>query len=140
FCLAMKSLSVYFGLFSVLLLFVITEEARQTPNEYWNRVTKEQTMRDARDDVLSNPELVPNKERKADCHTPTEKEEKSFLENFEPRPNVSVYHDDSETSEGKTFVKDFEPRPNVSVYHDDSESKAFVKDFEPRPNISVYHD
>ena len=96
----------------------------------------------------------------ADCHTATEaskgqaeqilmdfehKVEKAFTEDFEPRPNVSVYHDDGKLGEEKSFVKDFEPRPNVSVYHDDEvdaskEDESFVKDFEPRPNVSVYHD
>ena len=42
-------------------------------------------------------------------------------------------------------MKDFEPGPNISVYHDDEvdaskEDKSFVKEFEPGPNISVYND
>ncbi|PIA55677.1 hypothetical protein AQUCO_00700175v1 [Aquilegia coerulea] len=72
-------------------------------------------------------------------HAATENEEKAFVKDFEPRPNVSVYHDE----EDKSFVKDFEPRPNVSVYHDGElkdQKKAFADDFEPRPNASVYHD
>ncbi|XP_050231034.1 organ-specific protein S2-like [Mercurialis annua] len=68
----------------------------------------------------------------------------SFSDDFEPRPNLSVYHDDaSDGKDGKSFVKDFEPRPNLSVYDDDvglKEEKPFVNDFEPRPNLSVYSD
>ncbi|RVX12243.1 Organ-specific protein S2 [Vitis vinifera] len=141
-----------FALFVIFSLVLVgnTIAARKDPGEYWKDAMKDQPMPKAIEGVLSakNP----------NCHTATEasneqadqllkdfeqKVEKAFAEDFEPRPNVSVYHDDSKVGEEKSFVKDFEPGPNLSVYHDDEVAskgdKSFVNDFEPRPNLSVYN-
>ncbi|OMO75713.1 Organ specific protein [Corchorus olitorius] len=70
-------------------------------------------------------------------------EKSSFAKEFEPRPNISAYSDGDLKGEKKSFVEDFEPRPNISAYSDGDlkgEKKSFANDFEPRPNISTYHD
>jgi len=60
--------------------------------------------------------------KQTDCHTSTEgthndKTVKAFVNDFEPRPSTTGYHDDVGLK-GEKSVKDFEPRPNISVYQD----------------------
>uniref|UniRef100_M1C386 Specific tissue protein 2 n=1 Tax=Solanum tuberosum TaxID=4113 RepID=M1C386_SOLTU len=40
----------------------------------------------------------------------------SHKSSFEPRTNISSYHDDDNV--GLKQEKNFEPRPNISSYHD----------------------
>ncbi|KAF7126511.1 hypothetical protein RHSIM_Rhsim11G0175800 [Rhododendron simsii] len=186
----------FFILFS-LVLFGSTIDARPDSGEYWKGVMKDQPMPEALHSLLRRGSVSPlSTTPKTDCHTSTEATnndqtaktyakdfesayhddstkltgeksfandfeprpsatgyqddstklagEKSFANDFEPRPNVSAYPDDAGLKQKKSFVKDFEPRPNVSAYNDDAglkgEKKSFVKDFEPRPNVSVYDD
>lgn len=69
------------------------------------------------------------------------KEDTSFVKDFEPRPNISAYNDNSKLKEDKSFEKDdFEPRPNVSAYNEDEEKQSFVKDFEPRLSVTAYNE
>ncbi|OIT02415.1 hypothetical protein A4A49_56749 [Nicotiana attenuata] len=85
---------------------------------------------------------VPLSKEKTDCYTSSS----VGGEAFEPRPNLSVYHDDAKMKEAEKslFTKDSEPRPSATQYHDDDtglkQENSFAKDFEPRPNLSVYHD
>ncbi|KAF3435593.1 hypothetical protein FNV43_RR22684 [Rhamnella rubrinervis] len=155
----MKPACALFALLSLLLLMMSTIESRKDPAEYWRSVMKEQPMPEAIHGLVhdSDSALVPkrqrsNEEKNTNCH---EKEVNSFGDDFEPRPNVSKYHDDDTV---KSFGDDFEPRPNVSQYHDDDtksfvknhendnnvgpykEAKSFAEEFEPRPNVSIYKD
>ncbi|KAJ8530969.1 hypothetical protein K7X08_025700 [Anisodus acutangulus] len=119
---------------ALILLFSLAlyTDARKDPGEYWRAVMKDEPMPEAIQHLMPRPHSVPLSQEKTDC-------DKS---SFEPRPNVSVYHDDTKLKEAEKslFSKDFEPRPNVSSYHDDDAGLKQEKDFEPRPNISVYHD
>ncbi|KAH7835772.1 hypothetical protein Vadar_029691 [Vaccinium darrowii] len=146
----MGSLFTFFTIFS-LVLFGSTIDARPDSGDYWKGVMEDQPMPEAIHSLLHQASVSPlSTTKQTDCHTPSATGyhddstklmgEKSFVNDFEPRLNVSVYHDDAGLKEEKSFVKDFEPRPNVSVYHDDVGLKgemSFVKDFEPRPNVSV---
>ncbi|KAM7474987.1 hypothetical protein LguiB_022230 [Lonicera macranthoides] len=139
-----------------LLLIASTTYARPDPSEYWRDMMKDQQMPEAIQGLVNN---AANK--KSDCHTSVKAEtsdklkgEKSFVKDFEPRPNVSAYDGDDKklSKENKSFVNDFEPRPNISSYNngaglkggDDKklskENKSFVNDFEPRPNVSSYNN
>ncbi|KAK6916551.1 Organ specific protein [Dillenia turbinata] len=144
----MESSFVCFTFFLVLLVGN-TIEARKDPGEYWKEVMRDQPMPEAIQGLVRSKSLS-----NENCHTSADtinkvllveefehKAEKPFTEDFEPRPNVSVYDNDVKPTEEKSFIKDFEPRPNVSVYDNDiglKEKEAFDKDFEPRPNVSVY--
>ncbi|GJR74089.1 organ specific protein [Tanacetum coccineum] len=82
---------------------------------------------------------------KSHCHTfeGTRTHEKSSnKEEFEPRPNISLYENDV-NMKGTRSGEEFEPKPNISVYDNGVGSKAkrtSEKEFEPRPNISVYEN
>ncbi|GFY89680.1 hypothetical protein Acr_06g0016200 [Actinidia rufa] len=121
-----------------------TIDARHDPGEYWQGVMKDQPMPEAIQGLIHQGDSVsPVSNKKRDCHTSTDAKEKPFVKDFDPRPNVSAYSDDTKLTGEKSFVKDFEPRPNISAYSDDTkltEEKSFVKDFEPRPNVSAYSD
>ncbi|OMO74271.1 Organ specific protein [Corchorus capsularis] len=166
----MKSFLSFLGFLSLLLLAESIAAARKDGGEYWRvAVMKDESIPEAIESALVrvNAAAASSSSDKTDCHDSPKnmeiKEEKifveefelprpnnynrveggkSFADDFEPRPNVSAYGDDSQE---KSFVKDFEPRPNVSAYGDNgdlkgSEKKSFADDFEPRPNVSVYHD
>nr|XP_043622295.1 organ-specific protein S2-like isoform X2 [Erigeron canadensis] len=66
---------------------------------------------------------------------------KKSQNDFEPRPNISVYDNGMNLKDKKTSLdKDFVPRPNGSVYGDDENSKGAKmpqNDFEPRQNVYV---
>lgn len=117
-------------------------DARHDPGEYWQSIMKDEAMPEAIQGLIDTRESVsPRSNKKTECHTSAK--EKHFVEDFEPRPNISAYHDDEKPEENKDFVKDFEPRPNISAYHNDEkleENKDFVTDFEPRPDATIYHD
>ncbi|KAG6762825.1 hypothetical protein POTOM_033349 [Populus tomentosa] len=131
--------------------------------EYWRAVTKDQPMPEAIQGFIRATTSSPVSNEKADCHTTESNEknnfvkdfglqpsttsdgvvkgERSFAEDFEPRPNVSVYHHDAALKGEKSFPEDFEPRPNVSVYDDGvglKGKKSFSDEFEPRPSVTAY--
>ncbi|OIT28078.1 PREDICTED: organ-specific protein S2-like [Nicotiana attenuata] len=136
----MKSLVALILLFS-LALYTSSTNARKDPGEYWRAVMQDEPMPEAIKHLMPH-NSVPLSKEKTDCYTSTAVR----AEAFEPRPNISVYHDDAKLKEAykSLFTKDFEPRPNVTGYHDDDaglkQEKSFAEDFEPRPNISMYHD
>ncbi|KAJ1397713.1 Organ specific protein [Sesbania bispinosa] len=154
----MRSLAHALLPFFCLVLFVANVESRKDPaGEYWKMVMKDQDMPEGIQGLVnfnSEKKTLPAVEgSKHNCdeeplvkNTQVTIEKKVFVEDFEPRPNVSAYEDDDiDAKEKKKVVKDFEPRPNVSAYGDDDkndakEKKKYVKDFEPRPNVSAYGD
>ncbi|KAK8490266.1 hypothetical protein V6N11_048192 [Hibiscus sabdariffa] len=139
--------------------------ARKDAGEYWRTVMKDQPMPEALRGLVRVEAASTGSDGKAHCDTPagfelkgekiivedfghrgTEKKS-AFVDDFEPRPNVSAYGDDENLKVKKpsSFAEDFEPRPNVSAYGDDADlkgkkSSSFAKDFEPRPNVSAYGD
>lgn len=125
-------------LLSLLLVQLMSSiESRNDPAEYWRSVMKEQPMPGAIHGLVhdSDSALVPKRQRSDDekntnCH---EKEVKSFGDDFEPRPNISQYHDD----DTKSLVKNHE---NDNTVGPNKEAKSFAEEFEPRPNVSVYND
>ncbi|XP_058190630.1 organ-specific protein P4-like isoform X1 [Rhododendron vialii] len=146
----MGSLFAFFILFS-LVLFGSTIDARPDSGEYWKGVMKDQPMPEALHGLLPRGSVSPLlTTAKTDCHTSTEatnnnQTAKTYVKDFEPRPSVTGYHDDSTKLTGeKSFANDFEPRPSVTGYHDDSTKltgeKSFANDFEPRPSVTGYHD
>ncbi|XP_055807905.1 organ-specific protein S2-like [Solanum dulcamara] len=109
---------------ALILLFTLAlyTNARKDRGEYWREVMKDEPMPKA------IQHLMPRSHReKSDCHKSS----------FEPRPNVSSYHDDDV---GVKQERDFEPKSNASSYHDDNVGLKQKKVFEPRPNLSSYHD
>ncbi|XP_031269945.1 organ-specific protein P4-like [Pistacia vera] len=92
---------------SLLLLFASSIDGRKDMGEYWRDVMKDQG-------------------------NIKQKGEKSFVSDFEPPQDVTIYHKDIKLTGEKSFVKDFEPRPDVTIYHNDikpAEEKSFFKDF-----------
>ncbi|XAR72822.1 hypothetical protein NMG60_11019592 [Bertholletia excelsa] len=73
------------------------------------------------------------KSKITDCHSSTEDplKGKTFVKDFEPRPNVSIYHGDYKLQEDYSSAKD------VSGDMGPKET-SLTKDFEPRPNVSFY--
>ncbi|CDP15720.1 unnamed protein product [Coffea canephora] len=142
----MASTLAFIALFS-LALFAGFTKARKDPGEYWQGVVarNDQALFEAIEQLAHVASALSNKKKIAsDCdtmkkHSVAATNKKSFVKDFEPRPNVSAYGDDAKLKEEKSFMRDFEPRPNVSAYGDNTD-KSFVKDFEPRPNVSAYGD
>ncbi|XP_019249002.1 PREDICTED: organ-specific protein S2-like [Nicotiana attenuata] len=136
----MKSHVALILLFS-LALYTNKTDARKDPGEYWRGVMKYEPMPEAIKNLMPR-HSVPLSKEKTDCYTSSS----VGGEAFEPRPNLSVYHDDAKMKEAEKslFTKDSEPRPSATQYHDDDtglkQENSFAKDFEPRPNLSVYHD
>uniref|UniRef100_A0A803LDU2 Uncharacterized protein n=1 Tax=Chenopodium quinoa TaxID=63459 RepID=A0A803LDU2_CHEQI len=61
---------------------------------------------------------------------------KEFIKDFDPIPNISVYHDDNvHSKELKSKKADCN-----SKHHDKLASKKFDDEFEPIPYISAYND
>ncbi|XP_009759773.1 organ-specific protein P4-like [Nicotiana tabacum] len=122
-------------------LYTSSTNARKDPGEYWRVVMKDELMPEAIKHLMLR-HSVPLSKEKTDCYTSSS----IGGETFEPRPNMSGYHDDAKLKEAEKllFTKDFEPRPTITGYHDDDaglkQEKPFTKDFKPRPNASVYHD
>nr|GEX09474.1 ATP-dependent DNA helicase PIF1-like [Tanacetum cinerariifolium] len=81
---------------------------------------------------------------KSHCHTleATRTHDKSSnKEEFEPRPNISIYDNGVGLKGKRASEEEFEPRPNISVYENGASlegKKASDKEFKPRPNISIY--
>ncbi|GAB4853910.1 hypothetical protein Ancab_018120 [Ancistrocladus abbreviatus] len=117
---------------------------RKDPGEHWKEIMKDEEMSKATE-VLVHDHNQETKKTKhcADLDVARNLDEKSIVKDFEPRPNVSVYHDEGVLAEKQLCAKDFEPRPNRFVYHDRDDAlqdKKSAQDFEPRPNVSIYHD
>ncbi|XP_034927395.1 organ-specific protein P4 isoform X3 [Populus alba] len=136
----MKSSYALFILFSLFSQFANVIGARKDTGEYWRAVMKDQPMPEAIQGLIRATTSSPVSNEKADCHTFKSNEKDNFVKDFGPQPSATSY--DNVKGE-RPFAEDFEPRPNVSVYHDDAAlkgEKSFPEDFEPRPNISVYDD
>ncbi|KAF5755818.1 putative organ specific protein [Helianthus annuus] len=128
--------------FLFLLSFVMSAtniDARPHPQDYWHDSF-----------VQKGSSVSPQPIEKSHCHTlskalnhisPVPNDNNN---DFEPRPNISVYDNDTDLKDlkGKKNVgEEFEPRPNISVYDTDTNLKGqrnVDEEFEPRPNISVY--
>ncbi|XP_009762892.1 organ-specific protein P4-like [Nicotiana sylvestris] len=135
----MKSLFPLILLVS-LALYTSNSDARKDPGEYWRDVMKNEPMPEAIKHLMPRHSVSLSKE-KTDCYTSSS----VGGEAFEPRPNVSVYHDDAKLKEAEKskFSKEFEPRPSTTSYHDDTglkQEKSFAEEFEPRPSLTSYHD
>ncbi|KAG9128792.1 hypothetical protein Leryth_009569 [Lithospermum erythrorhizon] len=124
-------------IFTFALLAISIDGRKEVGGKYWRNVMHESGTSN---EVVNVDVFLP--EEKADYGNPRLKKKISFSNDFEPRPNLSIYDKD-----GKPSVNEFfEPRPNVSSYGGDSdnnglkEENKFVDDFEPRPNLSIYHD
>ncbi|CAI9769891.1 unnamed protein product [Fraxinus pennsylvanica] len=133
----MKLTVALLGIFCLAVL-ATTIDARKEPEEYWQGVMKDLPMPEAIQGLLdtNSVEYVPSIKR--DCHTSTEasKQDKPFVQDFEPRPSTTTYRDDKLKNE-ISFAKDLEPRPSATAYRDDKlkNERSFTKDFEPRPTI-----
>ncbi|KAK4375109.1 hypothetical protein RND71_005786 [Anisodus tanguticus] len=83
---------------ALILLFSLAlyTDARKDPGEYWRAVMKDEPMPEAIQHLMPRPHSVPLSKEKT----------------FEPRPNLSVYHDDTKLKEAEKslFSKDFEPK------------------------------
>nr|GFB98047.1 hypothetical protein [Tanacetum cinerariifolium] len=67
----------------------------------------------------------------------------SNKEEFEPRPNISVYDNGVGLKGKRASEEEFEPRPNISIYENGANLKGTrtsEEEFEPRPNISIYEN
>lgn len=129
---------------SLLDQFAKTIESRGGVGEYWKTVMNEQSMPQAIGGLLGDvPDSTPKK-KADDCH---ENMKKPFVgtEEFEPRPNVSSYHDGESKAENST--KDTDSLPKSQAYPDkkpfvakEEKQSSFDEDFEPRPNVSAYNE
>lgn len=58
-----------------------------------------------------------------------------FIKDFDPIPNLSIYHDDVNPKEVKSHKAD------CNSQHDGLASKKlFADEFEPIPDVTIYHD
>ncbi|OIT22780.1 organ-specific protein s2 [Nicotiana attenuata] len=135
----MKSPVALILLFS-LALYTSNTYARKDPGEYWRAVMNEPMPEEIKH--LMPRHSVPLSKDKTDCYTSSS----IGGEAFEPKTDLSVYHDDAKLKEAdkSLFTKDFEPRPSATGYHDDDaglkQEKSFAEYFEPKTNMSVYDD
>ncbi|XP_021738580.1 organ-specific protein S2-like [Chenopodium quinoa] len=107
-----------------LNLLASPSDGRKDPKTYWGDMMKDQPMPEALEDFINQSSY--------------EKREtiKEFIKDFDPIPNISVYHDDSVNSkELKSKKADCKEE-----HHDKLASKKFDDEFEPIPNISAYND
>lgn len=122
--------------------------ARKEPGEYWRDVTNDEAMPKAIQGLLPHEDQSSSLlSKKPNSQTTTEaRNGGDVVKGFKPKQDKVfwVYDDeDAKLTEKKWFIKEFEPRPNISTYHDEGatkEEKPFVDDFEPRPNISAYNE
>nr|GEX45977.1 hypothetical protein [Tanacetum cinerariifolium] len=69
--------------------------------------------------VVITTDARPLSSLKSHCHTleATRTHDKSSnKEEFEPRPNISVYENGASLEGKKASEEEFEPRPNISIY------------------------
>ncbi|XP_009778625.1 organ-specific protein S2-like [Nicotiana sylvestris] len=137
----MKLLVALILLFS-LALYTSNTDARKDPGEYWRAMMKDEPMPEAIKHLMPR-HSVPLSKEKTDCHTSSS----VGGEAFEPRPNLSIYHNNAKLKEAEKsllFTKDFVPKSSATGYNDADaglkQEKSFAEDFEPRLNLSVYHD
>ncbi|XP_062025059.1 organ-specific protein S2-like [Rosa rugosa] len=122
----MNSLCAILALLS-FLLFTTTVESRIGAGGYMkNSIKKQPTPGDLRKLVKeqferNNADLPDDKTEKANCNENGKPNTEFEIVEFEPRPDVTIYHGD---------IVEFEPRPDVTIYHGD---------FEPRPDVTIYH-
>ncbi|XP_024168212.1 organ-specific protein S2 isoform X1 [Rosa chinensis] len=138
----MNSLCAILALLS-LLLFTTTVESRIGAGGYMkNSIKKQPTPGDLRKLVkeqfeLHNADLSEDKTEKANCNENGKPNTEFEIVEFEPRPDVTIYHGDIVEFEPRPDVTiyhgDFEPRPDVTIYHGD------IVEFEPRPDVTIYH-
>ncbi|KAI3509570.1 hypothetical protein L1887_24946 [Cichorium endivia] len=114
-----------------LVMISITAYARPNPEEYG------QDWR-----VRGGSLVSPHPTKKSPCNTLTEasNQRMSSNEDFEPRPNISVYDNGASLKSKKTFDEEFEPRPSTTAYGGASlkDKKTFDEEFEPRPSTTAY--
>ena len=99
-------------------------------------------------EFTSVDKLSDEKAEKADCHENEKSKIEFEIAEFEPRPNISVYHDDSEEPESKTLkdivgskatAGNMNPKDKLS-FEAEAKKHAFEEDFEPRPDVTMYND
>ncbi|CAK8538938.1 unnamed protein product [Lathyrus sativus] len=104
----MKSIQVFFMVFSLLMVGNMSY-GRKDLEEYWKNKMNEQAMPEA----IKNLIKVPAQEKQDD----------SFVKNFDVHPNIILYHQKhdkqvpSEEKEDDSFVRDFDVHPNIILYH-----------------------
>ncbi|XP_023747582.1 organ-specific protein S2 isoform X1 [Lactuca sativa] len=121
----MESRLSFFALFFLIMQITVTVYARPNPEEYQQDSHVRQGSLVSTDPTKRSP-----------CN-----QRKSSNEDFQPRPNISVYDNSAGLKDKKIFPDDFEPRPNISMYENGASvkgKKMSDEEFEPRPNISVY--
>ncbi|XP_021860195.1 organ-specific protein S2 isoform X2 [Spinacia oleracea] len=113
----------FITLLCFFVLFTSEIEGRKDPETYWGEMMKEQPMPEAIKDFINQREAI-----------------KDFIKDFDPIPNISVYHDNVINLKELKSKKDSDCN---SQHHDDelaSKKKVFDDEFEPIPNVSVYSD
>ncbi|CAI9294263.1 unnamed protein product [Lactuca saligna] len=121
----MESRLCFLALF-FLIMITVTVYARPNPEEY------------QQDSHVDGGFLVSTDATKRSSQF---NERKSSKDDFEPRPNISVYDNSAGLKEKKMCPDDFEPRPNISIYENGASvkgKKVVEEEFEPRPNVSIY--
>ncbi|KNA16577.1 hypothetical protein SOVF_087940 [Spinacia oleracea] len=110
--------------FITLLSFTLLasqSDGRKDLGTYWGDMVKEQPMPEAIKDFINQREAI-----------------KDFIKDFDPIPNISVYHDNDVMKSQK------DDADCNSKHHNDDElapkKKQFADEFEPIPNISVYNN
>lgn len=123
----------------------IVIEKQPTPEDLWKLVKEKFELNSA--DNLSD-----DKAEKADCHENGKPKIEFEVAEFEPRPNISVYPDDSEVTGSRTLEDEPESKAIGNMDSKDNGPKdklpfeakaknhAFEEDFEPRPDLTVYND
>ncbi|XP_062025295.1 organ-specific protein P4-like [Rosa rugosa] len=153
----MNSLYAILALLS-LLLFTTTVHSRIGAGGYMKNSIEKQPMpadswKLVKEQVeLNNADLSDDKAEKANCNENGKPNIEFEIVEFEPRPNISIYHDDNEVTKSRTLGDEPESKDIGNMHPKDNgpqdklpfEAKAerhvFEEDFEPRPNISVYND
>ncbi|XP_057248149.1 organ-specific protein S2-like [Beta vulgaris subsp. vulgaris] len=132
-------METYFKTFFIILLSLVLVSmmnvqlgspinGRKDPKDYWGHKMNEQYMPKAIKDFI-NQRSYEGLEKKGAI--------KDFIKDFDPTPNVSVYHDDIISKEMELKNVDCNSK------HEDDElasKKLFADEFEPIPNVSVYND
>ncbi|KAK9689255.1 hypothetical protein RND81_09G046700 [Saponaria officinalis] len=150
-------------LFFSLILITSPIDGRKGPGEYWTQVMEGQPMPESIKIFVHNPlknvandyEVKNLEEIKVKSQDKNSKFDntrmikgESFVKNFDPIPNLSVYHEDAtdhqiDSTSKKSFTEGSKPKPSLTSYRDDTKStvsELFIKNFDPVPNLSVYHD
>lgn len=118
--------------------------ARKDVGEYWRGDIKAQSLPEPIQELLHASPTSSASNRKTGC---------GMSKNFEPRPDVSIYHDhiglQKKNPMHETYsLQKFKSRPDVTIYHNDIvleaekqwNEKSFLKKLEPRYDVSIYHN